>query len=261
MARGVRGILVDPDEAYRRYLAGEGVHELARSLGMSWRTLNSDLFTPGRPKLTPSQRRTHGLLRAAESKLRAVVVDGDVCLVPVMDCGVIVTALADASDAPTLQRFNWSASAGYPTTSRGRTADANVRMHKMICPGWDVVDHINRNPLDNRRANLRRVTQMQNVWNSAHRPHRFFQGVTARDGKFRAIITTGGKKRHLGTFGSADDAARAFDRAAVQDRGEYAVLNFPIGEGDTFDNLTLTPSVDRSGDGHWHGFITNGVCR
>lgn len=30
-------------------------------------------------------------------------------------------------------------------------------------------------------------------------------------------------------------------------------------EGDTFDTLTLTPSVDGSQVGHWHGFITNGT--
>jgi hypothetical protein len=29
-------------------------------------------------------------------------------------------------------------------------------------------------------------------------------------------------------------------------------------EGDDFHNLTLTPSVDASKIGHWHGFITNG---
>ena len=29
-------------------------------------------------------------------------------------------------------------------------------------------------------------------------------------------------------------------------------------EGDTFDTLTLTPSIDASASGHWHGFITNG---
>jgi hypothetical protein len=29
-------------------------------------------------------------------------------------------------------------------------------------------------------------------------------------------------------------------------------------EGDTFEDLTLTPSVDASHVGHWHGFITHG---
>jgi hypothetical protein len=31
--------------------------------------------------------------------------------------------------------------------------------------------------------------------------------------------------------------------------------------GDTFDVMTLTPSIDGSGVGHWHGFITNGEVR
>lgn len=37
-------------------------------------------------------------------------------------------------------------------------------------------------------------------------------------------------------------------------------------EGDTFETLSLTPSIDASGVeiqfvGHWHGFITNGEIR
>lgn len=31
--------------------------------------------------------------------------------------------------------------------------------------------------------------------------------------------------------------------------------------GDSFENLTLTPSVDASSSGHWHGFITNGEIK
>lgn len=31
--------------------------------------------------------------------------------------------------------------------------------------------------------------------------------------------------------------------------------------GDTFDNLSLSPSVDASASGHWHGFITNGQVK
>jgi hypothetical protein len=31
--------------------------------------------------------------------------------------------------------------------------------------------------------------------------------------------------------------------------------------GDSFENLTLTPSVDASKEGHWHGYITNGEIR
>lgn len=31
--------------------------------------------------------------------------------------------------------------------------------------------------------------------------------------------------------------------------------------GDNFETLTLSPSVDASKAGHWHGFITNGEVR
>lgn len=31
--------------------------------------------------------------------------------------------------------------------------------------------------------------------------------------------------------------------------------------GDSFDNLTLTPSIDASGSGHWHGFVTGGELK
>jgi len=31
--------------------------------------------------------------------------------------------------------------------------------------------------------------------------------------------------------------------------------------GESFENLTLTPSIDASKIGHWHGFITNGEIR
>lgn len=30
--------------------------------------------------------------------------------------------------------------------------------------------------------------------------------------------------------------------------------------GATFEDISLTPSVDASKHGHWHGFITNGVA-
>jgi hypothetical protein len=34
-----------------------------------------------------------------------------------------------------------------------------------------------------------------------------------------------------------------------------------VRSGDTFEDLTLSPSVDTSASGHWHGFITNGsIC-
>lgn len=68
-----------------------------------------------------------------------------------------------------LSQWSWQQSTtGYAVrrhnNSKGRST---TRMHRLItnCPEGKFVDHINRNPLDNRRANLRVVTHLENMQN------------------------------------------------------------------------------------------------
>lgn len=95
------------------------------------------------------------------------------------------------------------------------------------------VDHINGDGLDNRRANLRIVTPTQNNWNRRFRKtgRSKYTGVTwdGRRGKWRADIYENRRKIFLGHFAEEEEAARAFDSAAKEKRGEFAVLNFPDG--------------------------------
>ncbi|MGD9110575.1 MAG: AP2/ERF family transcription factor [Phycisphaerales bacterium] len=93
-----------------------------------------------------------------------------------------------------------------------------------------VVDHINHNSLDNRRANLRLATIAQNNMN--RRPWKGtskYKGVTfhRRQKRFIARVTVNGKRLHLGSFINEIDAARAYDEAAKKYYGKYACLNFP----------------------------------
>jgi len=90
------------------------------------------------------------------------------------------------------------------------------RVYGSIAPGL-VVDHINRDRKDNRRANLRLVDQSENIRNTdgktAIRKSRFRGVFPTRNGKWSAQITIRGERRTLGTFDREEAAALAYQEA------------------------------------------------
>jgi hypothetical protein len=93
-----------------------------------------------------------------------------------------------------------------------------------------VVDHINRNPSDNRICNLRLASKSTNSMNRVAVSKHGFKGIgKSRGGKFESYIGSSRTKtrRHLGTFDTLEDAAKAYDAAAIEIYGEFALLNFP----------------------------------
>jgi hypothetical protein len=93
-----------------------------------------------------------------------------------------------------------------------------------------LVDHRNRNGLDNQRHNLRVATHTQNRVNSGPRSDNRsgFKGVSfckARN-KWQAGLNSKRKYKFLGYFVSPEEAARAYDAAAKSLWGEFAFLNF-----------------------------------
>lgn len=102
--------------------------------------------------------------------------------------------------------------------------------------GNQIVDHKNHRTLDNRRKNLRKCTWQQNAANKFSPPAPSgFRGVhkLKSNGRFTAHIRHFMSQRHLGTFDTAELAAAAYDRAAVEAFGEFAILNFPNTRVDT----------------------------
>jgi hypothetical protein len=85
------------------------------------------------------------------------------------------------------------------------------------------VDHINRDPLDNRRANLRLCTASQN--NGNRPPRNGMKGVFPFRSRFRARIKVEGRTINLGGYATACAAARAYDASALEHFGEFAWLN------------------------------------
>lgn len=102
-------------------------------------------------------------------------------------------------------------------------------LHQLVCkarPGW-VVDHMNRHSLDCRRNNLRIAGYDANAQNASyHNSTTGFRGVTLDRGKYRARICAGGETKSLGFFTTPEDAARAYDSAALTIYGEFAWTNF-----------------------------------
>jgi len=92
-----------------------------------------------------------------------------------------------------------------------------------------VVDHINRNPLDNRRCNLRECNQSQNVGNRSFSKNNTsgFKGVSFLKGlgKWAARIGIGNQRKHLGYYTTPEQAASVYDKAAIERWGEFAATN------------------------------------
>jgi len=90
-------------------------------------------------------------------------------------------------------------------------------------------DHINGNRQDNRRCNLRTVTRQQNHQNSRPQKGRSskYKGVgwDCQAKKWKAYIKIGDKLKNLGRYKSQIRAARVYNRAALENFGEYAWLN------------------------------------
>lgn len=146
-------------------------------------------------------------------------------------------ALVDDEDYALAIQFKW-----YPAiTKQGRVYAyknrSKINPHTSIQrtilnpPSELMVDHIDGNPLNNQRSNLRVCTPKENCRNAAKyktATSTSFKGVTARgNSKFRARIRVDDKLINLGQFTTAEEAAKAYDEAAIHHFKEFAYLNFP----------------------------------
>lgn len=131
----------------------------------------------------------------------------------------------------------WLNSTGYYVI--GISVDGRVTrhfVHRLVCEAFHgpspsighYVDHANRCPRDNRADNLRWATPSQNVGNSRDRKRKNpYRGVAKKGEKWRAFGCSQSRTFFIGTFDTAEDAARAYDDHARSHFGPFATLNFP----------------------------------
>lgn len=175
----------------------------------------------------------------------------NVIVIPLSGLGGEYVTLIDAQDEAKVRKYNWRASKRksgsktivYAIRSAGRNDvghkhGATIYLHRylMDAPASLMVDHKNRQTLDNTRSNLRLATRSQNAANSSKgQRSKYGRGVykvTRENAKkpFFSMIRTGqggNKRMRLGYFRTAMEAAVAYDQWALKLYGEFAILNYP----------------------------------
>lgn len=141
-------------------------------------------------------------------------------------------AIVDDEDFEYLNQWKWFASKDHNTFYANRRHGKTImQMHRLLMKPkkYEVVDHINRNGLDNRRINLRICSSKENIRSAPKHKKKTsqFKGVHLPSGrnKWRVGIRVDGKRKFVGTFFSEIDAAKAYNNAAKKYFGRFAFLN------------------------------------
>lgn len=107
-----------------------------------------------------------------------------------------------------------------------------VYMHRLVKGVRDrsiLVDHWNHDTLDNQENNLRMCNYSQNNKSKKRRTTNTtgYKGVSMRpaQGDYRARIMVDGRLIHLGYFIDIEEAGAAYDKAAIELHGEFALTN------------------------------------
>ena len=134
----------------------------------------------------------------------------------------------DLDDYDKIKDYCWCESQGQPgyivLSAQDSKIHKLIKMHQLVY--GDDCDHADRNPLNNRKSNLRKATRSQQNMNRGMQKNNTsgFKGVywMQRCKKWQVSININKKKIHLGYFKDKDDAIRVRLEAEAKYYGEFA---------------------------------------
>ena len=144
------------------------------------------------------------------------------------------TTIIDIEDVDRIKNYKWSLSRNNGKPSKVTTAQSRKKRISIqhvilgVVPSRKaIIDHIDNNPLNNRKGNLRLCTNTENCRNARRGKNNTsgYKGVKNRGDRWGARIMVDRKEIWLGTFGSKEEAAGAYNVAAIKHFGEFANLN------------------------------------
>ena len=165
---------------------------------------------------------------------REIEVIGDAARLPLHGRGGVFHgwAMIDAGDVDRVKSIAWTLDPRGYVAGRPAGFRTSTTLHRWLMlngeKGGPVVDHIDGDKLNNRRANLRLCSQADNTRNTrlGRNNTSGAKGVSLDvNGKWRARIWKDRKEIRIGTFDTAEEALAAYDKAAAELHGQFASPN------------------------------------
>lgn len=165
----------------------------------------------------------NGTLQKVGRKKNTYLIDGDVVI---MTTHKGENFLFDKSDLERVSKQSWCISkTGYLVSNINKKT---IKLHRFILELTEpkvAVDHINGDPMDNRRSNLRICDNVENTRNSKVSKNNTsgYPGVgQTPTGRYRARINVNRKEIRIGTFDTFEEAKQARIAAELKYFGEFS---------------------------------------
>lgn len=183
------------------------------------------------------QMRKHGgIIQRTIYDPNRFILEGDICKIILYnkEKKFAGEAIIDKEDYGLVKNIKWSLMSNGYVVGSIKAVKENRRplLHRYILQVGikDLeIDHKDRNPLNNRKTNLRLCTHSQNMQNAKMQKGNLanFKGVVwePRTNKWIATLTLSGKRISLGCYRLKQDAAIAYNNGAEKYFGEFARVN------------------------------------